>query len=215
MPIKDQWRDSIRPRIDTAQQALQAMDVADVVRRSGAILCNNRLEIALFSTPLQITLPGFEVCTTVGVSCREETQILVLDYLNRAKSERSSDGFQHSNRWIGFQELPDGTFYAKAFRSYTSDALLKTLDGDIDRFRYAADGFSGKPFSLGDAAAAFRALPNINLAVVWWAGDSEFPATSNVLFDSAAVNALPIDGMAALGRLLCQGLARFDAAKDA
>jgi hypothetical protein len=215
MPIKDQWRDSIRPRIHATQQALQAMDVADVVRHSGAILRNNRLEIALFSTQLQITLPGFEVCTIAGVSCREETQILVLDYLNRSRSERPFDRSQHSNRWIGFQELPDGAFYAKAFRSYTSDALLKTLDGDVNRFRYAADGFGGKSFSLGDAAAEFSALPNINLAIVWWAGDSEFPATSNVLFDSAAAEALPIDGLAALGRLLCQGLERVDTAKVA
>jgi len=206
MPIKDQWRDSIRPRIDAAQQTLQAMDVVDLARRSGVRLCDNVLELSLFSTPLLIALPGFEVRTIAGVRCLEETQILILDYLMRAKSERSSDEFQPPNRWIGFQELPDGAFYVKAFRSYTSDALVTELDGDADRFRQACEGFQGQSFSLGDVAASFRALPTVEMAVVWWAGDDEFPAQANVLFDRMAANALPIDGMAALGRLLCRGL---------
>ena len=206
MPIKDQWRDSIRPRIDAAQQTLQAMDVVDLARRSGVRLCDNVLELSLFSTPLLIALPGFEVRTIAGVRCLEETQILILDYLMRAKSERSSDGVQPSNRWIGFQELPDGAFYVVAFRSYTSHSLVTELNGDTDRFRHACERFRGQSFSLGDAAASFRALPTVELAVVWWAGDDEFPAQANVLFDRTAANALPIDGMAALGRLLCRGL---------
>ena len=206
MPTKDQWRDSIRPRIESAQQALQAMDVADLVRRSGARLCDNVLELSLFSTPLQIALPDFDVRMEPGISCREETQILILDYLTRAKSERSSNEFQSANRWSGFQELPDGAFYVVAFRSYTSHALVTELNGDTDRFRRACEGFRGQPFSLGDVAASFHALPNVELAVVWWAGDDEFPAQANVLFDRTAANALPIDGMAALGRLLCRGL---------
>jgi len=206
MPIKDQWRDSIRPRIESAQQALQAIDVAGLARNSGARLCDNVLELSLFSTPLRITLPDFDVRTSSGVPCHEETQILILDYLTWAKNERPSDGTQRSNHWIGFQELPGGAFYVVAFRSYTSNALVTELDGDTDRFRHACEGFHGKLFSLGDIAASFRALPTIELAVVWWAGDDEFPAQANVLFDCMAANALPIDGMAALGRLLCRGL---------
>lgn len=92
--------------------------------------------------------------------------------------------------------------------------LVSELDGELARFRHAVDRFGGVSFSLGDAAASFRALPNINLAVVWWAGDDEFPATANVLFDSVASHALPIDGLAGLDRLLCRGLVSADTDRE-
>ena len=214
MLAKAQWRDSMRPRIEDARESLRHHNLEDLVRGSGATYGGDHLALNLFTTPLRIALPEFEIQSAKGVACREETQILILDYLIRAKSERSSDRTQPSNQWIGFQELPDGAFYASAFRSYTSDALLKTLDEDIDRFRHAAECIDGEPFSLGDAAFKFRALPNISLAIVWWAGDSEFPATANALFDAAAAHALPIDGMAALGRLLCRGLVSAEPVAD-
>ena len=215
MPAKEQWRDSIRPRIETARGTLRERDLDDLVRSSGATYDKGSLVLSLFATPLRISVPEFEVQSAEEVPCREKTQILVLDYLTRASTAAPRDATTPatSNRWIGFQELPDGAFYAKAFRSYTSDVLLSALDGDIDRFRHTCACFAGETFQFGDAAAEFRALPNIRLAVVWWAGDDEFPATANVLFDSVASYALPIDGLAVLGRLLCRGLVSADTDK--
>lgn len=216
MPAKDQWRDSIRPRIDAARESLRGIRMDDLVRSSGGTRCKDGIELDLFETPLRISLPKFEIRTSEGATCREETQILILDYLTLGvaapQSGASSGRWSQGNRWIGFQELPDGAFYAKAFRSYTSDMLVSKLDGELDHFRRAIENFGGVSFSLGDAAASFRALPNISLAVVWWAGDDEFPANASVLFDRAASHALPIDGLAALGRLLCRGL--LNAAHD-
>ncbi|MBE0635593.1 DUF3786 domain-containing protein [Candidatus Bipolaricaulota bacterium] len=210
MPAKDQWRQSIRPRIEAARELLKKLPIDDLVLASGGRFQEDHLELSLFDTPLAVSIPDFAVTEADGRVCREKTQILLLDYLVRAgraqTSPPSSEATPVSRRWIGFQELPDGAFYVKAFRSYTSDVLVSGLNGDTDAFRQAVDHFGGEPFSLGDAAASFRALPSICLAVVWWAGDDEFPANASVLFDRAASRALPIDGLAALGSRLCQGL---------
>jgi hypothetical protein len=67
----------------------------------------------------------------------------------------------------------------------------------------------GESFDIGDAAYSFRALPQLPMAVVWWAGDEEFPAKASVLFDEAASHYLPTDGLAILGRMLCRKLAKL------
>jgi len=204
MSTKGQWRNSIRPRIETAREVLRQQDCDALARSSGATREVEDLVLSLFATPLRITVPGFEILSADATPCLEETQILILDYLTHSGSASVSPAA--CSDWIGFQELPDGAFYAKAFRSYTSDVLESRMNGDIDRFRLACERFGGTFFSLGDAAFSFCALPAVKLAVVWWAGDDEFPAHANVLFDRAAAHALPIDGMAALGSLLCRGL---------
>ncbi len=208
MTVRDQWRDSIRPRIKTTQQFLAEIDVGLLAKRAGGERCGDGIALFLFATPLCITVPGFEVQSPEGAACREETQLLVLDYLARASTvvANSTTPPAIEPTWIGFQELPHGTFYAKAFRSYTSDELEARLNGGTDQFERACTQFGGLAFPLGDAAYKFRAFPHIHLALVWWAGDDEFPANATVLFDRSAARALPIDGMAVLGRLLCHGI---------
>jgi len=198
------WRDSMRPRIEQAQVILREVGLPSLAERSGGDLLDGAIELALFTTPLRITSPDFSVRRTDGEACPEEIQILLLDYLLRSidhPAPRSA-----ATRWIGFQELPDGAFYAKAFRSYSSDLLTRELDGGLAAFRVAAAGFGGEPIEFGDASFAFRGLPAVRLAVVWQEGDDEFPANANILFDSMSKHALPIDGFAALGGLLCRGL---------
>ncbi|MBU1049641.1 DUF3786 domain-containing protein [Candidatus Bipolaricaulota bacterium] len=208
MPGKNLWRDSIRPRIAVSQATLGILNAGDLIRQSGGTRCQDGIALSLFETPLCIVIPSFEVRQANGDNCQEETQILVLDYLTRSVGTTPPENVNAGRRWLGFQELPNGAFYAAAFRSYTSAVLERELSGGIADFQQACEGNGGRPFSLGDAAFSFRALPHIDLGIVWWAGDDEFPATATVLFDRSAAHALPIDGLAALGRLLCQGLIR-------
>jgi len=209
MTTKDQWRASIRPRIERARQTLREVDPVYLADYCGGKLQDGTLQLSLLTTPLKISTPEFIVQSNAGAICPEETQILILDYLlfSKNRSMRRLD----TPYWIAFQEIPDGAFYAKAFRSYTSDVIMGRLDGDTDRFRRISMRIGGKAFPMGDASFSFQVLPGIYLAIIWWAGDEEFPAYANVLFDQFMARALPIDGMAALGRLLCR---QFLAAVD-
>ncbi len=194
MLAKDNWRRSIRPRIAEAQRRLLAIPTEELARCSGFVLRRSQLEACLFDMPIAVSLPDFVAHGVDGPVVPEETQILVLDYLLGA------DGTP-----------PGGAFYAKVFRSYSSAALIRRLDGDAAAFHHAAGELGGEPLSLGDVSFSFRALPHLALAVVWWNGDGEFPAEATVLFDQSGSRALPIDGMAAMGRILCSELVRHAA----
>ena len=134
--------------------------------------------------------------------------MLLLDYVARANGRRPT------GRLLGFRELPGGAFYEKAFRGYTADALIRGLANGEGGLRAAATRLGGAPISMGDAAFTFRVLPHVILAVVWWNGDEEFPARTSILFDENAAQALPIDGLATLGRLLCREILRLADSPD-
>ena len=44
---------------------------------------------------------------------------MILYYLSYA------DGTPLADRWIGYRELPDGTFYSQAFQGYSGDRLAR------------------------------------------------------------------------------------------
>jgi len=202
--VNKQWRESLRPRIEEKRRELSQSDPAELARRGGLSFQEGQFEVPLFGRMYVIRTPEFVVADPEkGDDCPEELQILLLDYL------MNSDGTEPTKRWIGFQELQNGSFYRRAFHGYSGDQLVRDLDGDVDVFRRAAEKMGGESLELGDAAYAFRALPQMPLAVVWWSGDEELPAEASVLFDETAGHYLPTDGLAILGRMLCRKLAKL------
>jgi len=204
---KEEWRESLRPRIDAARRDLSSCEAAGVARRAGLIVREAEdsgavLDLPLLGRTYAIAWPELTIAFPDGTACPEEFAILVLDYLAR------SDGSTPTGEWIGFQELPDGAFYRHAFQGYSGDQLARDLSGDIDRFRRAAGTLGGEPLPMGDAGYAFRVLPHVPLGVVWWEGDEDFPANATVLFDRVAGVYLPTDGLAILGRMLCRAIAK-------
>jgi len=199
---KTEYLESLRPRIDAAVAELGALTPEEIVRRGGLACGEDGFEIAFLGKTYTLDWPGLVARTPDGDPTRDDLRILFLDYL------RHGDGSPPTGKWIGYQELPDGAFYRHAFQGYSGDQLVRDLGGSLDVFRRAAEALGGRPIETGDAGFSFRVLPNVPLAVVWWAADDEFPANATVLFDEVAGRYLPADGLAILGRMLCRGLAK-------
>jgi hypothetical protein len=204
---KNEWREALQPRIDAAKAKLAKLDPEDLAHRAGLTRERSGFKLVLLDQAYSIDWPKLVVRAPDGQRCPEELVILLLDYLEKA------DGSAPSGRWVGFQELPDGAFYRYAFQGYSGDQLVRDLAGDVSSFRRAAERLAADPLPMGDAGYVFRALPNVPLAVVWWAGDEEFPPTATVLFDEVAGGYLPTDGLAILGRMLCRRLSKLGGAE--
>jgi hypothetical protein len=199
---QEEYLESLKPRIDAAVEELAKLEPDELARRGGLEPVGDGLALTLLGKTYTLDWPGLVARKPSGEPCRDDLRVLFLDYL------RQGDGSEPTGKWIGYQELPDGAFYRHAFQGYTGDQLVRDLDGDIDALRNAAAAIGGEPLEMGDAGYRFRALPRIPLALVWWAGDEEFPANATVLFDEVAGRYLPTDGLAILGRMLCRALAK-------
>ncbi|CAG0926638.1 hypothetical protein TFLX_00140 [Thermoflexales bacterium] len=190
--------DKLAPVVKEAQAKLGAIDRAVVAERSGATIDPaGDLRIEFLRREYVIDQAEWTVKRADdGVAPPSLMQSLLLTYLYTA------DGTPSLDRWIGFRELPNGLFYAQAFQSYTGAVLIHELAGEVARFELASEKLQGVALFIGNAGYAFQVLPCLKLAVVMWAGDDEFPAQAQVLFQESAPHYLITDGLAIIGSLL-------------
>ncbi len=193
-PSPQQRMDKLVPRIEQARAQLSTLTPDEIVQRSGCVLAEDgRYQLDFMGRAYAID-QAFVVCRA---DTHDEApafiQSIILMYLATA------DGTPPFEHWISFHELPDGQFYEQAFRGYSGEELIRGLQGDVEAFKHAALKLYGKSIGLGDAAFAFRVLPHLQIAVVMYAGDEDFPAQARVLFEATAPHYLSTDGLAILG----------------
>jgi hypothetical protein len=152
--------------------------------------------------PYVIEPQGFAIRRAdTGQMPTEFTQALILTYLVTA------DGTPPSGSWVAYRDLPDGMFYAQAFRGYAENRLARELGEDgLDAFCRAAARLGGTPIGIGQAGYAFRILPRVSLGAVYWLGDEDFPSRASILFEDTAPHYLSTDGLAVLGSHLVNAL---------
>ncbi len=199
-PQLQQWYDRLAPVVAEAQARLRAVAPGKLALHSGCEQDGDgNFRLAFFWQEYVVSGGDFTVRRTDdGEETPSFIASLILTYLVTA------DGTTPSSRWIGFRDLPDGTFYVQAFEGYSGGRLARELEprGGIEAFRRAAERLEGEPLPLGDAGYAFAVLPRVRLAVTYWEGDEEFPSQARVLFEDTAAHYLPTDGLAILGSQL-------------
>lgn len=131
-----------------------------------------RWDIKITHPELEFEMPDFLNTFTV--------KLLSLFYLRRA------DGVPISNHWVPYRELPDGLFYSRSFAETVEDRLKDRFSGDLDGLERAGESLGCTFVDQGDAGLKFSTFPRINLLMIVWSADEEFPASSNILFDASA-----------------------------
>ena len=198
--VKRQLEEILSERLMQMKQELAGRSSRELALRTGARYDANTQEFSLevFGKTFLVHYPDFQVIEAEnGAIASVKRQALILYYF------KTANGTPTAGRWISFRELLDGMNYEKAFQGYSGDALVRALQGNLSRFKAAAEALRGIPQPMGDAAYSFWALPKVPLALVFWEGDEEFPARIQVLFDASAPNYLPTDSLAGLGAELC------------
>ena len=197
------WYDRLAPVVDRARNALHNVNPTGLARRTGCLHeADGTLRLALFQEDYTIEPADWTIRRRdTGDEPTEFTQALILTYLVTA------DGTPPSGRWIGYRDLPDGMFYAQAFRGYAELRLARELGDDgLACFRAAAAALGGTPIEIGDAGYAFPALPRVHLGAVYWLGDEDFPSRTSILFEDTAPHYMSTDGLAVLGSHLVNAL---------
>ena len=120
-------------------------------------------------------------------------RILILQYLTEVC------GVPPNGRWISFRELPWGNNHYAAFQLEALEPLAKRFGSSPVEFELACQKLGGKQLAMGDRAFVIPAFPKIQLAVILWLADEEWPARANILFDGAVSMHLNTEGLNVLG----------------
>jgi hypothetical protein len=204
------WYDRLAEQVAATQERLRQIDPARLAQRSGGVLGEDgALWLEFWGEPYRVPFPGLTVrraytdeAPAAGRSVSALDQALLLAYLATA------DGAMPSGRYISYRDLPDGMFYAQAFRGYAEMRLVRELErqGGIDAFRWGAERIGGAPLDVGSAGYSFQVLSRIRLAAVYWLGDEDFPSQASILFEDTATHYMSTDGLAVLGSHLVNAI---------
>jgi hypothetical protein len=202
-------REKMIAQVANLRAALKNADPRQIAIRCGAEYVDSALRVKFYGEPHLISFPDLEVrVEATNKLCGLNRSSMFLYYMQTA------DGTPLAGKWIAFRELPGGMFYHQAYQGYSGDRLAKAIDNRTSVFERAATNLGGMRLSFGDAAFVFDALPRVRVAVVYYAGDEDFPATANVLFDAAASHYLPTDALSGLGSTVVDRLTATESKED-
>ncbi len=202
-------REKMIAKVAAQRAELQKADPRLLAVKCGAEYADGVLKVQFYGEPHVITLPDLQVSVqATGRVCGLNRTSMFLYYLQTA------DGTPAAGKWVSFRDLPGGMFYHQAYQGYSGDRLAKAIDNRTSVFERAARNLNGIKLDLGDAAFAFDALPRVRVAAVYYAGDEDFPASANVLFDASASHYLPTDALAGVGSALVDRLTGTESKDD-
>ena len=189
------WQESMLRQLDVLRNEILTTQPGRLAVNCGGTLVDQQIQLTYWGQVMRISWPDLKVRKlSDGSECSVYDAGMLLYYL------READGTPMAERWIGYRELPGGSFYSQAFQGYSGDRLARAYGGSPEAFIAAAHILEGIALTgLPGLAFAFEPLPRIRLATILYPGDEEFAARASVLFDAAASHYMTTDGLALLG----------------
>lgn len=186
--------DDYQKSFDLAAEALEARELADVAAKAGAEAAPDGQSLSLTYLGRPVTVrrgPWAVAATDDGPELPLVEQALIMHYLVNAT------GAEPEGRWITYREVEAGEFYWSAFVKRAKAPLVGFFGERPELLGQLGPLVGGSPSDeAGDAALYVRAFPRVPLLLVLWAGDDEFPADGNVLFDATVGQYLSTEDIA-------------------
>jgi hypothetical protein len=194
------------PRIDDyinarnlAVEELSQKPFQLILKRSGfQSFSENTFRIPFLDRTYLVSFPQFEFSdlTPDNKEIPLQEQVLILHYLNVPLMPALT------SRWVAYREIPGASFYFGAFVKRAVEPLKKVFGNDLEGFSRAAGKLQSNEIDNGDAGFEFPVLPAVPLQLILWAGDEEFPAEANILFDKNIGQILSPEDVAWLAGML-------------
>jgi hypothetical protein len=181
---------------------IRVSDLEQVCERSGAVLNGRTIRVSFFGTRVEILIPEKEEVAFHPAELPLAERILILHYL-LGRETRPTRGSM-----VAFKNLPGASFYDPTYQKRGPKRIARRFGGNVEEFRKACRNLKWQEAELGDATFQFDILPKIRGLVVLHAGDEEFPAEVNILFNDEIVNFLPLEDVAVLAGLIATRLSR-------
>ena len=175
------------PRIDDyinakklAVEKLSKESFGVIAKRCGfASLAADTMRVPFLDRIYHIDYPQFDFNAPSGADKEVpiQEQVLILHYMLAAEMPLAT------GHWISYREIPGATFYFSAFVKRAVDPLKNVFGQNTSGFSQAAEKLHAQKIESGDAGFELTVLPAVPLQLILWAGDEEFPAEANILFD--------------------------------
>jgi hypothetical protein len=126
-------------------------------------------------------------------------KIFLFIYLTRAS------GRPPKGAWAAYRELPNSTSKSRSFEA-CANRIAEFFGDRTEALQAAALALGGTPVSHGSAdhAYLFRALPRVDLLLLYWEGGEEFSARAALLVDRDVLDYLDQEALVFLAEAFAQ-----------
>ena len=197
MPRIDDYRNALTLAREewAGQDAQRASILSGAAYQEGPD--GTRLQFSFIDKAVTVTWPeGLILGPDPAKELSLQEQVLILHYLLKAP------GAPLVGQWITFREIPSGEFYYSAFVQRAKEPLVKTFGPQPQLLAELGLRRGGVKREEGDVCICFQAFPKIPVCLILWAGDDEFPADGNILFDASVVHYLIAEDAAVLAGMV-------------
>ncbi len=180
----------------------QKADAKEMSQRTGLPYDeeNSTFTLRLMGVTYLVKHPTFEVThvedDVIGYYPLESAvnaRILVLRYLVEGKEAPATGKF------LTYRETPWGSVY---LRQFTGRCIMRFAYGFGNKqhlFQNAMEKINAEKLTQGDISYEFEFLNGYKLRMILWAGDEEFPPSSQILFSDNFPIAFQAEDMAVVG----------------
>ncbi len=126
-------------------------------------------------------------------------KIFLLIYATRATGEPPE------GRWVSYRELPNTVSKSRSFEA-CAERIARAFEGRPGDLEGAASRLGGERVPHGSApwAYRFRALPRVEILLLFWDRDEEFPARAMILLDGGVLGYLDQEALVFLAEAFAQ-----------
>jgi hypothetical protein len=134
-------------------------------------------------------------------------KILLLHYLlgpegdNVGRDEpvqRSRHGLGGDTEWISFTQLPGAAFYEPTYKKRGPNLIVKFFRSDPDKLTAGGTALGGEKGDYGDVSVLLHPFPHIDVMLILYRGDDEFPPEGQILFSGSIGKYLSLEDTAVL-----------------
>lgn len=159
------------------RQALAGRNKEEVAALAGGELQGESLILPFFDGEIRTDSVSWKIDTQSPLE-----EFITLEYLWGAK-EAPGPG----KEFVAFSQLAQGVFHQNAFQNDVLRPLAQRFGEDLAALEGALEKLGARRIKGADCTALIRIFPKVELKIVFYGADEEFPASANVLFDNKCV----------------------------
>ena len=153
-----------------------ALDPHEAAARTGVKFDGAAFTVRLLGTDYRVAYPTAAVAAPDGTTPPLPLQTFLLRLLLLGRLAAPTDEFKT------FRELPWGEVYIKPFTGRVLTRAAFTFGTRVEKFRAACEKMGAMEICHGDAGFQFDVLGGYRMQIMVYAGDEEFPPSSQVLY---------------------------------
>jgi len=108
--------------------------------------------------------------------------------------------------WISVKDLVGGVTFFRGPHEIPAHLISEKYENDLLSLQQRCEKLGGKKLTMADCSYEFNVVGSVNIALLYWQGDEDFPPEAKILLDGSVAEALKLDVVYAL---LCDACVRI------